>query len=172
LSAEELRDAMLSVSGRLNRQAGGPSIIVPIQPELVKLLYSPAQWRVNPDSTQFDRRSIYLFQKRNMRLPFLEVFDAPDTLLSCARREQSTHAPQALELLNGDFSNSMARAFAERIEREAGADRNRQVDRAFALAFGRAPDPAERKAALRYLKDGPLSEFALSLFLVNDFLYL
>ena len=51
-------------------------------------------------------------------------------------------------------------------------DRNRQVDRAFQLALGRAPDPAERKAALRYLKDGPLSEFALSLFLVNDFLYL
>ncbi len=172
LSAEELRDAMLAVSGRLNRQGGGPSVIVPIQPELVKLIYNPAQWRVNEDAKQFDRRSIYLFQKRNLRLPFLEVFDAPDTLLSCARREQSTHAPQALELLNGDFSNAMARAFAERIEREAGADRGRQIDRAFQLALGRAPEAAERKAALRYLQDGPLSEFALSLFLVNDFLYL
>jgi hypothetical protein len=110
--------------------------------------------------------------KRNMRLPFLEVFDSPDTLLSCARREQSTHAPQALELLNGEFSNAMARAFAERVEREAGADRGRQVERAFLLALGRGPDEKERRAALRYLKDGPLSEFALSLFLVNDFLYL
>jgi hypothetical protein len=163
---------MLAVGGRLNPRAGGPSVIVPIDPSLVKLLYNPAQWRPDADPKQYDRRSIYLFVKRNMRLPFLEVFDSPDTLLSCARREQSTHAPQALELMNGDFSNAMARAFAERVEREAGADRGRQVDRAFALALGRAPDAAERKAALRYLKDGPLSEFALSLFLVNDFLYL
>jgi hypothetical protein len=172
LSAEELRDAMLTVSGRLNRQAGGPSVIVPIDPALVKLLYNPAQWRVDADPKQYDRRSIYLFVKRNMRLPFLEVFDAPDTLLSCARREQSTHAPQALELLNGEFSNAMARAFAERVEHEAGPDHGKQVERAFVLALGRPPEPAERKAALRYLKDGPLSEFALSLFLVNDFLYL
>jgi hypothetical protein len=172
LSAEELRDAMLAVSGRLNRQAGGPSVIVPIDPALVKLLYNPAQWRVDADARQYDRRSIYLFVKRNMRLPFLEVFDAPDTLLSCARREQSTHAPQALELLNGDFSNAMAQSFAERVAREAGPDHGRQIDRAFALALGRPPEPRERAAALRYLKDGPLSEFALSLFLVNDFLYL
>jgi hypothetical protein len=172
LNAEELRDAMLAVSGRLNPQAGGPSVIVPIEPALVKLLYNPAQWRPDADPKQYDRRSIYLFVKRNMRLPFLEVFDSPDTLLSCARREQSTHAPQALELLNGEFSNAMARSFAERVEREAGPDRARQVERAFTLALGRAPDAAERKAALRYLQDGPLSEFALSLFLVNDFLYL
>jgi hypothetical protein len=172
LSAEELRDAMLAVSGRLNPQAGGPSVIVPIEPALVKLLYNPAQWRPDADPKQYDRRSIYLFVKRNMRLPFLEVFDSPDTLLSCARREQSTHAPQALELMNGEFSNAMARAFAERVAREAGADRGKQVERAFALALGRPPTPVERKAALRYLQDGPLSEFALSLFLVNDFLYL
>ena len=171
LESEEIRDAMLAVSGRLNPERGGPSVIVPIEPELLKLIYNPTQWRVNPDAKEFDRRSIYLFQKRNMRLPFMEVFDAPDTLLSCARREQSTHAPQALELLNGEFSNGMARAFAERIAREAGPDHEKQIARAFRLALGRAPNAAERTAALAYLKRGPLSEFALALFLVNDFLY-
>jgi hypothetical protein len=172
LSAEELRDAMLAVSGRLNPQAGGPSVIVPIEPELVKLLYNPAQWRVDSDSRQFDRRSIYVFHKRNMRLPFLEVFDSPDTLLSCQRREQSTHAPQALELLNGEFSNSMARALAGRVMREAGPRHDKQVDRTFRLTLGRDPAAAEKKAALRYLDGGgPLSEFALAMFLVNDFLY-
>ena len=110
---------MLAVSGRLNPQRGGPSVIVPIEPELLKLVYNPAQWAVNADSGQFNRRSIYLFQKRNLRLPFMEVFDSPDLLLSCPRREMSTHAPQALELLNGDFSNTTARWFAERVEREA-----------------------------------------------------
>ena len=171
LSSEELRDAMLAASGRLNPQKGGPSVIVPIEPELLKLVYKPAQWVVNPDPRQFDRRSIYLFQKRNMPLPFMEVFDAPDRLLSCPRREQSTHAPQALELLNGDFSNAMAKALAERVAREAGPNHDRQIGRIFQLALGRDPVPAERKAALRYLKDGPLSEFALAIFLINDFLY-
>jgi hypothetical protein len=171
LGAEEIRDAMLAASGRLNPQRGGPSVIVPIEPELVKLIYNPTQWRVNAEASQFDRRSIYLFQKRNLRLPFMDVFDAPDMLLSCARREESTHAPQALELLNGDFSNAMARAFAERIVREAGPPPEKQLDRAFRIAMGRAPNPAERAAALRYLKRGPLSEFALALFLTNDFLY-
>ena len=172
LSSEEIRDALLSVSGRLNRQEGGPSVIVPIEPELLKLIYNPAQWRVNHDPNQFDRRSIYLFHKRNLRLPLLEVFDSPDMLLSCARREQSAHAPQALELLNGDFSNSMARSFAERVVQEAGPRRDKQVESVFHLALGRAPTAAERKAAVRYLEDGgPLSEFALAVFLTNDFLY-
>jgi len=171
LSSEELRDAMLTVSGRLNPRKGGPSVIVPIEPALVKLIYNPAQWAVNADSRQFDRRSIYLFQKRNLRLPFMEVFDAPDRLLSCPRRDESTHAPQALELLNGDFSNAMAKALAERVAREAGPNHDRQIGRIFQLALGRDPVPAERKAALRYMKDGPLSEFALAIFLVNDFLY-
>jgi hypothetical protein len=172
LSAEELRDAMLAVSGRLNRQEGGPSVIVPIDPALVTLMYNPKQWVVNADARQFDRRSIYLFHKRNMRLPFLEVFDAPDTLLSCARRDESTHAPQGLELLNGEFSNAMARALAERVLKEVGSQPAMQVDRAYLLALGRAPNAAERKAAVRYLAEGgPLSEVALAVLLVNDFLY-
>jgi hypothetical protein len=171
LSSEEIRDAMLAASGQLNPQKGGPSVIVPIQQSLVKLMYNPAQWTVDSDPGQYLRRSIYLFQKRNMRLPFMEVFDQPDHILSCPRREQSTHAPQALELLNGSFSNSMAKALALRVEREEGPDRNRQVGRIFRLALGRDPDPVERKAALRYLNDGPASELALAVFLMNDFLY-
>jgi Protein of unknown function (DUF1553)/Protein of unknown function (DUF1549) len=171
LGAEELRDAMLAVSGRLNPRMGGPSVIVPIEPVLLRLIYNPAQWTPDADAAQYDRRAIYLFHKRNMRLPFLEVFDSPDMLLSCARRDQSTHAPQALELLNGEFSNAMSVAMAQRVAKEAGAEHARQIDRLFQLAMGRDPDPAERKVALRYLKDGPLSELALAVFLDNDFLY-
>jgi len=171
LSSEELRDAMLVASGELNAQKGGPSVIVPIEQSLLKLIYNPAQWVVNPDAAQHRRRSIYLFQKRNMRLPFMEVFDSPDLLLSCPRREQSTHAPQALELLNGEFSNSMAQALAQRAMREVGQEHDRQIGRIFRLALGRDPNAAERKAAERYLHDGPLSELALAVFLTNDFLY-
>ena len=66
LDAEELRDSMLVISGRFNAKASGPSVIVPIEPELVNLVYNPAQWAVNPDAGEFYRRSIYLFQKRNL----------------------------------------------------------------------------------------------------------
>src|SRR3569832_103741 len=130
---------MLAIAGRLNTKLCGPSVLVPIEPELVKMLKRPQYWAPTKDKAQYDRRTMYMIYKRNMRLPFLEVFDAPDTLLSCARREQSTHAPQALELLNGDFSNSMARSFAQRTYRAAGPYRKRLVERAFQLALGRAP---------------------------------
>src|SRR5205807_5248662 len=132
----ELRDAMLSVSGRLNLKAGGSSVMVPVDPELVQLLYKPSQWQVAGSADEHDRRSIYLIAKRNLRLPFLETFDAPVLLTSCARRESSTHAPQALELLNGGLSNDLAASFARRLERESGGDRGRLVDRAFRLALG------------------------------------
>jgi hypothetical protein len=171
LEAEEIRDAMLAVAGNLNRRAGGPSIMVPIEPELVNALYKPSQWAVDPDPAEHNRRSVYLIAKRNLRLPFMEVFDAPDLQVSCPRRESSTHAPQALELLNGDFANRQAEALAERLRREAGADHSRQVDLAYRLAAGRAPTLPEKQIALRFLREQPLREFALAVLNLNAFLY-
>ena len=171
LSAEEVRDAMLSVSGRINLKAGGPSVIVPVDPELVQLLYKPSQWSVTKDATEHDRRSVYLMAKRNLRLPFLENLDVPALQTSCARRESSTHAPQALEMLNGSLSNDLAAAFARRLEQEANGDPDRIVDRAFRLALGRPPLPDERKRSLEFLRDQPVTEFALALFNLNGFLY-
>ena len=175
LEAEEIRDAMLVVSARLNLKAGGPSYMVPIDPELVLMLKRPQYWVPTRDKSEYNRRTIYMIYKRNLRLPFEEVFDAPDTLLSCARREQSTHAPQALELLNGAASNELAGAFAERLlkDRATPADR---VDYAWRLAAGRRPTPAERALALKFLADGPddpakVKEFALAMFNLNAFLY-
>lgn len=171
LQAEEMRDAMLSAAGILNPERFGPSVITPIEKELVNLLYNPTQWTVHPDEKQHNRRSVYLFQKRNMRMPFMETFDAPDTLLSCARRESSTHAPQALEILNGPLTQQAAVALAQRLQKEAGNNRNRQIDLAFALLFNRAPLPKERAASQRFLAANPLREFTLGLLAANDFLY-
>lgn len=171
LSAEEVRDAMLCVSGRINLKMGGPSIMVPVEAELINLLYKPSQWTVAKDPTEHNRRSIYLIAKRNLRLPFLENFDAPALQTTCARRETSSHAPQALEMLNGSFSNQMAVDFAQRLERETAGDRNRIVDRAFQLALGRSPLPEERRRSREFLDEQPLSEFALAIFNVNGFLY-
>jgi len=171
LEAEEIRDASLQVAGKLNLKMGGPSVIVPIDPELVNLLYKPSQWTVTPDESDHYRRSIYLLHKRNLRLPFMEVFDGPDFQISCPRREMSTHPPQALELLNGDFSNQMADALADRLVKEAGKDHAKQVDLAYRLAAGRAPSLKEKQLAVAFLQKQPLREFALAVFNLNAFLY-
>jgi hypothetical protein len=101
----------------------------------------------------------------------METFDQPDALLSCARRESATHAPQALELLNGDFANQQAEALSERLKAESGPDARRQVDAAYRLVTGRAPNPDELALGVAFLKAQPLTRFALAMFNVNAFLY-
>ncbi len=171
LEAEEIRDAMLSVSGRLNSRSGGPSIMVPVEQELIGLLFKPKQWQVTTDAAQHDRRSIYLFAKRNLRLPFLEVFDQPDLQTSCGCRVSSTHAPQALEMLNGKLSNELAGVFAERLRKEAGEDVVTQVRLAFWIATGRPPTVQQEAIANAFLNAEPLREFTLAMFSLNGFLY-
>ena len=138
LEAEEIRDAILAVSGQLNPKAGGPSVMVPIDKGLVNQLYKPSQWVPAKDPAEYNRRSVYLLVKRNLELPFMQVFDAPDGSVSCARRESSTHAPQALEMLNGDLANRSADALAKRLETEAGPDLRKQIDLGYQLVAGRA----------------------------------
>jgi hypothetical protein len=171
LDAEQIRDSMLAVAGVLNRKEGGPSVMVPVQKELTALLYKPSQWKVTEDPSEHYRRSIYLIAKRNLRLPFMEVFDAPDRTVSCPRRESSTHPPQALELLNGAFSNEMAAALADRLRKDSDLSQQRIVEEAYRLAAGRTPTADELKISLEFLKTEPLSEFALAVFNLNAFLY-
>jgi hypothetical protein len=171
LSAEEVRDAMLAVSGKLNTKMFGESVIIPVDQALVDLLYDPTQWEVTSDPTEHYRRSVYLIAKRNLRLPFMEVFDQPAALTTCARRESSTHAPQSLELLNGTISNDLADYFAERIVSEAGQDPEQQIERAYLLAANRLPTDAEKRIGMQFLEEQPLREFALAMFNLNAFLY-
>ncbi len=171
LEAEEIRDAMLSVSGDLNVKEGGPSVMIPLDKGLLTALYKPSQWVPAKDPAEYSRRSVYLIAKRNLRLPMMEVFDAPDTQVSCPRRESSTHAPQALELMNGSFANSQAAALANRLIREAGPDLRKQIELGYQLVAGRPAKPKEITAALEFLKTQPTRDFALTLLNLNAFLY-
>jgi Protein of unknown function (DUF1553)/Protein of unknown function (DUF1549) len=171
LEAEQIRDAILAVAGTLNLKQGGPSVMIPIDPGLVNTLYKPSQWAPAKDPAEHNRRGVYLIAKRNLRLPFMEVFDAPDMQVSCARRESSTHAPQALELLNGDFANQQAEALAKRLEVEAGPNLRKQIDLGYRLVAGRPARPKEIQVALAFLKTQPKREFALTLLNLNSFLY-
>jgi hypothetical protein len=110
----------------------------------------------------------------------LEVFDAPDTNLSCPTRERSTTAPQSLTLLNADEVMKAARATADRLRREAATAQDR-IDLAFRLILGRKPADRERTLALDFIKpndgsardnaDGDYSELCRALFNLNDFVY-
>ena len=112
-----------------------------------------------------------MLAKRNFHVPMMEVFDAPDLQTSCPRRESSTDAPQALELMNGDFSNQMAQFFARRLTDEAGSSKPRQVELGYRLAAGRSPNAKEKQLGLEFLQGHPLSEFALAVLNLNAFLY-
>jgi hypothetical protein len=175
LDGEATRDALLAVSGRLNPAMGGPGVFPELPAELTRLSSKGAVWPVSPRPEDRDRRSLYVFVRRNLRYPFFEAFDRPDTNASCPRRAVTTIAPQALSLLNSDLSRSCARSFASRVSRLAGTDPDARITLAYRLALGRAPDPRERTLARAFLDDrgeGALEGFCLALININEFIYL
>jgi hypothetical protein len=148
LEGETLRDAMLMVSGLLNTRAGGPAIF----PELPEELGTPrGGWKVTADPKERNRRSIYVFAKRNLRYPMFGTFDAPDGNESCSRRNTSINAPQALMLLNGKITLDWSRALAGRVLTDAGQDKQRIAERLYQLALSRAPSPRELQLAHDFL---------------------
>ncbi|MCW3098656.1 MAG: hypothetical protein JWL77_4274, partial [Chthonomonadaceae bacterium] len=148
LEGEAIRDAMLSVSGALNPKMGGPSVF----PELPAGITTRGNWKDTKDPQERNRRSIYVFVKRNLRYPLFAAFDMPDTHESCGRRLVTTTAPQALFLLNDTFALQSAQGFAARLLREAGADKDAQIGLAYRLAFSRPPDSEEQASALAFLE--------------------
>lgn len=174
LEGEAIRDSILSVAGTLDGAIGGPSVFPYIDPALYASS-SKRTWNGRPQNDpSTNRRSIYVHSKRSIPLPLLEVFDKPDTITSCARRNRSTIAPQALILMNNEFVGAQARHFAQRLEREAGADVERQLELAYQLALARAPSASERERGKAFLLSGPhgLVDFCQALFNINEFVYL
>ncbi len=147
LDAEAIRDSLLAVGGQLSSRRGGVGVMPPL-PEEVRRSIRGDHWKVSPDREDHHRRSIYLFVRRNLRYPFFEVFDRPDTNASCARRNETTSAPQSLALLNSDLVVDAARHFAGRVLAAAGDDRAEWVRRAYVLALSREPTREERRLAL------------------------
>lgn len=177
LSAEALRDSLLYVSGALLSHAGGP----PLWPELPEDVRraNPSlndyeaplkQWTPSPEDQTYVR-TVFLVQKRSVRLPMLETFDLPENNLSCPLRNVSTSPPQALTLLNDSFSVEMARRFAERIVREVGVHPEALIKRAFKLALQREPDAAETSSCLRYMEKHNITEFCRVVLNLNEFCY-
>ena len=120
LEAEVVRDCVLATAGTLNHERGGASVYPAISPEVLASQSKPGNGWGKSDAAQAARRSIYVFVKRTLLVPELEVLDFPDTNGTCEQRVVSTVAPQALTWFNGAFIREQARAFAARLTREAG----------------------------------------------------
>jgi hypothetical protein len=148
LESEAVRDAVLAVSGRLDRTLGGPP--VPIKPRPDGLVVVPD--RGLPTPTAVWRRSLYLFARRNYNLTLLNVFDQPVMATNCVRRVHSAVPLQSLTLLNDAFLFDQADAFAARVAASSTRAEQR-IDNAFRLAFARKPTPKEAASSLAFLKD-------------------
>jgi hypothetical protein len=173
LRAEEIRDAVLHVTGKLNLEMGGIPVVPPLEKEeLYGMIGNPKNaWPVSPDREEYSRRSIYLLSKRTFPHPMLEAFDRQDGVLSCSRRNESTTAPQSLTLLNSRFMTEQARALAAEAE---------TADDAFKRVLARLPTEHERATVAGFLdrqtenRGGhkeALAELARALLNSNEFLY-
>ncbi len=155
LDAEALRDSVLAVAGTLTEQLYGASIRVPIEPEVYETIFTEYEpdnlWPVHPDPRQHTRRSLYLLRKRNVRLPLLVAYDAPDLMSSCGARSVSVHALQSLTLMNSEFMLQQSQALAARLLREGLSERQR-IARLFELALGRLPDATELQTTREFLR--------------------
>lgn len=187
LEGEAIRDSLLAVSGRLNRSVGGPSVFPPLPGDIAR---SSRSWNVSTNLADHSRRSLYIFGRRNLRYPFLEVFDAPDNNFSCPERGRSTTAPQSLTLLNSEEVMAAAQAVAVSLSAGAGPLEAR-INHVFKLVIGRHPSTSERAAARAFLEPptapGPeggenggrggspstfvWTEFCRALFNLNAFVY-
>jgi hypothetical protein len=186
LDAEGVRDAMLTVSGELNPKVGGPGILAPLEKEIKDLIFTEAEvvdlWPEDRNPAEHLRRSLYMFRKRNVRYPMFDSFDAPDTQTACPRRETSTHALQALVLLNSDFAVGRANVLARRVL-DGPPDDTDRIRRIYRIVLAREPRPDEIERARSFLKaqaeriDGPAREqaawtdLAQAMLNSNEFLY-
>ncbi|MBT6450660.1 MAG: DUF1553 domain-containing protein, partial [Verrucomicrobiales bacterium] len=151
LGFEAMRDALVAVTGQLDKKMGGPP--------------------VNVLAGFNGRRSIYGRINRMDLAPVLRAFDFPDPSITCARRESTTVSPQALYLMNNATITDYANRIAARKDLPAGS--STKVKRLYEILFGRAPEAEELALAKTYLGDSPTPEkwqfFVHALLLTNEF---
>lgn len=181
LSAEELRDSIHAVNGRLNLKMFGPGYYPEISAEVLAGQSAPGSGWGKSSPEEQARRSVYIHVKRSLITPLLADFDFADTDSSCAARFATTQPTQALGMLNGEFLNSQAAAFAARVKKEAGDNVEQQVRLALRLALNREPDTASIERGINFQKafqkkhnvtaDQALKYYCLLIYNLNEFVY-
>lgn len=158
LTAEELRDSTLLVSGELNREMGGVPIMpeinleVALQPRMIQFSIAPAH---QPSRTpaERNRRTIYAYRVRGQADPFLEIMNLPNPNESCELRDSASVTPQAFTLMNSDVITDRSIGFALRVQKERPDDTEQWIRRAVQIAYGRVPTFREQTSLHSYLKE-------------------
>jgi len=182
LSAEELRDSVLAVSGQLNLEMKGPSVYTKVHKEVLHGQSRPGYGWTTSEPSQQARRSIYVHVKRSLVPPLLAIFDSADTDISCPVRFATTQPTQALELFNSEFASEQARQLAQRVAGETGQNPRDQVKRLLWLTTQRKPTAAEVDRGIDFIENLPLkdnanqeaavSNYCLLVLNLNEFVYL
>ena len=174
LEGEIIRDSIMNTAGTLNRKMFGPSVKPWVSKDAINT-GSTNKWPVNvKDGPDTWRRSIYVFMRRSMRVPFFEVFDVPDGMQSRGVRELTTVPTQALMLMNNQFVRDQAAHFANRIRKAVGNDNLKHiVEEAYWLALSRSPTNEELSSSVELLstEGQSLENFCHILFTLNEFCY-
>jgi hypothetical protein len=165
LEGEAVRDAMLATAGLLNRETGGKGFSDYQERNFNGTAYFEP---FDPVGPEFHRRSIYRFTPRGANQGLLDAFDCPDPAAAAPRRAVTTTPLQALSLWNSGFALRMSGAFADRVAKEADTP-EKQVWRAWQLAYHRDPTPAEAKLASKLVADHGLKALCRALFNSNEF---
>jgi hypothetical protein len=152
LEGEIIRDVILSASGKLNAQAGGPPFFPSVPPAVREDVKKIGRWELTKEEPSTWRRSIYSYWKRARKYPMFEVLDQPDSNMSCDRRSTTTVPTQALTLMNDEFVLLQAGFFADRVEHQAGQDPAAQIRAAYRIALSREPGDTELRGNLKYIE--------------------
>jgi hypothetical protein len=170
LEAETLRDTVLAVSGKLNLAMGGPGFQDfkrTIAVGHITNLFEP----IEQAGDEFYRRTLYRTLARSGRNGLLDALDCPDPSATAPARQVTNTPLQALALLNNALILRMADEFAKRLDREARDNVEAQVDRAYRVALGRAPDAREAEMARQAVTAHGLSVLTRALFNSSEFLF-
>ena len=174
LEAEAIRDSVLAVSGRLNRKAGGPGIKPRIPHEIIDQRSQRNKWpKVKKEGPEHWRRSVYVYVKRQLMMPILEMFDVPSPSMPCSRRAVSTIPTQALTLLNDPFINEQAAHCASEIIKTTD-DKKAQAKEALWRVLARPPQEEWVEEGAEFLREqGPsgLTDFIVALINSSQFSY-
>lgn len=170
LEGEVIRDNIMSVAGSIDLTMGGPAIFPHVDESFIKTLFRGI-YRNQDDGPAVWRRSLYIYQKRTLPSPMLQVFDLPDMSQSFGARYVSTVPTQALQLMNDDFVLNQAQLFANRVKKEAGDDVAKQVDLAYRIALTRPPTQRELSLATDMILSGSLVDFTNVMLNLSEFLY-
>ncbi|HEY7115861.1 MAG TPA: DUF1553 domain-containing protein, partial [Tepidisphaeraceae bacterium] len=171
LDAESVRDAVLSISGRIDLTMGGPSVRQFVEGKGVHETPVADYESFDVDSPAARRRSVYCFIFRTIPDPFMQTLDCPDASQWAPRRETSITALQALATLNDRLIIRQSEHVAQRLAREAGPDIGDQVRALYLLALSRPPEPDELSAVSRYAARHGMANAVRMLINSNAFMF-